>query len=195
VKKYNLIIGLFTLYIFSLCLGLKEVYAKSDLKPESGSLKCRVAGSLDSDRTSFDESDFDEGNKMRIEVRVQNVGSDKASPVDIDFYIDDKCVGRTWIKNLYYNTSKIVSIDWRPRGAGRYKIKVIVDIEDEVDEDNEKNNTLEKEIRIREGGFDKSTKTTGGTDFEGPTHTKREIHRKTIVGGDAPPPDDPYWRE
>jgi subtilase family serine protease len=151
MKKSKCIVGLFIMHIVFFCMGSHAAYAKSDLTVVSTSMKLSVKGLADEDKTSFDMGELYDDRTIKIEVTVRNISSDNASPVNTGFYVDGERIGRVRLRFLPSRTSKAVSVIWAPKRPGKYTIKAVVDYEDKIDEDNETNNTLEKEITITEG--------------------------------------------
>ncbi len=126
-------------------------YAKSDLTIEPRSMKFIVKGFADEDRTLFDMDELYTGRNIELEVTLKNISADNVSLVNTGFYVDDKFIGQVRLRFLPGRASKAVSVIWIPKEPGKYIIKAVIDYENQIDEDDEMNNILEKEITITEG--------------------------------------------
>ncbi|MEW5759498.1 MAG: PKD domain-containing protein, partial [Candidatus Thermoplasmatota archaeon] len=89
-----------------------------------------------------------EGEKVKITAKIENVGDVKSESIIVRFYVDEDKIGEKKIDKIEANSSAKVSIDWSPK-RGEHKIKVRVDPDKKISENNEENNT--KEIKVKVG--------------------------------------------
>ena len=87
---------------------------------------------------------------VNITVEVKNNGVIDASEFNVSLYIDGTLIGTETVSGLVSGGTKEVSFVWTPTSAGNYTLAVQVDPENKVDELNENNNEMSKNVTVVE---------------------------------------------
>ncbi|MEW5759526.1 MAG: right-handed parallel beta-helix repeat-containing protein [Candidatus Thermoplasmatota archaeon] len=94
------------------------------------------------------------GEKVSLNVKVQNIGAFEARNVGLSFYSDGVLIGKKIIEKIDINETIDVKIDWDTTfvSKGRHKIRVVVDEKNETPEIDETNNKLSEFVTIEDIG-------------------------------------------
>lgn len=154
-----------------------------------------------------DQKTFTPGNTINVKVRVQNTGSDDASPFDVDFYLSDD--SNITQKDYFLGSRgpQIVSSGngiwlvesltlptasdpiWKSFKDGSIYFGMIVDGSNVVAETNEKNNTISSERLQRENLTVTINHLTG--DFD-PIFNDSDFYA-LVSFSESPPNDEAFW--
>ncbi|RLE73539.1 MAG: hypothetical protein DRZ80_06260, partial [Thermoprotei archaeon] len=99
---------------------------------------------------SWSPSEVIEGDVVEFRVEVRNVGNSDAGGFHAALKLGDNVVNRVWVDRLDSGESRIVYFEWKAEEAGEYTFKIIVDYDDDVEEQNERNNVKTITIEVGE---------------------------------------------
>ena len=83
-----------------------------------------------------------------INAKLENIGNSDASSFKITLNANNLLVGEQTIEYLASAKSTIIKFNWTPIQIGNYQLEVIVDSENAIDELNEYNNRLFKNVEV-----------------------------------------------
>ena len=86
---------------------------------------------------------------VTIELEVRNTGRVDLENVTVRFYEGDVPSGVMTLERLPGNTNKTVVFTWIPTTAGDFKLKFVVDPDDQIMETNEEDNTKIDKVVVR----------------------------------------------
>ncbi|HEC82195.1 MAG TPA: hypothetical protein ENI42_07235, partial [Thermoplasmatales archaeon] len=91
------------------------------------------------------------GDYVLINVTVKNMGHKVSEKVDVKIVVDGYSDVHYLDEEFPGNTEKKVSFTWKPQHPGLYFVNATVDSLDKINESNEKNNFLEKQVLVIDG--------------------------------------------
>jgi hypothetical protein len=97
-------------------------------------------------------SSFDSGEIVTISAEIRNIGAIEAKEVIVTFYVDGKEIRSQTINILEKGQSRLVPFTWEA-ASGDHDLKIVVDPEDAIVEDNEDNNEGTADVGIQTGGI------------------------------------------
>ena len=83
----------------------------------------------------------------RINATIKNNGTDSGK-FNVSFLVDGALREEKAIEALNENEYRLISFDWTPDTAKNYRLKIIADANNEINESNETNNELEIEVSV-----------------------------------------------
>ncbi len=95
------------------------------------------------------------GTEMRLRATVANVGNFTVDSAILTFYYRNeagfqRAIGETAVGPIAPGESEVGAVEWVPLEEGTFTIVAFVDVDDLVDEEDEDNNRMERELEIRE---------------------------------------------
>ena len=96
----------------------------------------------------FSAPSFTVGQEIKIAAKVKNTGTKKLSPVEVEFWVNDKRIGEDKVGALNPGDKKRFIIYWTPADAGQYNIHAVVDPRRRFNERDEGNNRDDRTITI-----------------------------------------------
>ena len=101
----------------------------------------------------FSDDKPKEGDKIIINITIENLGTDIANNISVKIYVDDKEFVSKKIDELIVLGINNISIEWKAK-RGEHTINVIIDEVGNIDELDERNNLMSKFINVKkDGGF------------------------------------------
>ncbi len=85
---------------------------------------------------------FDTVTKLDIAARVINLGTGDSGDFTVAIYANDDKIYETTM-SLAAGGKKVIEYFWKPPATGNYKLKLVVDSDNDVAETDEKNNIFE----------------------------------------------------
>jgi uncharacterized membrane protein len=95
---------------------------------------------------------IDNGEIVTISVEVSNIGDIEAREVLVTFYVDGKEVKTQTINLLPDGSSRLIPFTWQAMG-GNHDLKIKVDPENAIVEEDESNNEKSEKVNVESGGF------------------------------------------
>jgi len=89
---------------------------------------------------------------VTIELTVKNTGKVDCENVSVRFYDGNVPAGAVTLERLPSDTNKTVVFTWIPTQAKEYKLKFVIDPDDQVMETNEEDNIKQDKVTVRSGG-------------------------------------------
>jgi len=84
----------------------------------------------------------------KVNATVKNVGSGTATESNVTLHVDTTLIGTLPVPSLDAGSSKEVQFTWAPTDSGTYTLEVSADALDEVNETDEANNNMSKNIDV-----------------------------------------------
>jgi subtilase family serine protease len=89
---------------------------------------------------------------VTIELTVKNTGKVDNENVTVRFYDGNVPSGVVTLERLPGDTNKTVVFTWIPTEAGTYKLKFVIDPDDQIMETDEEDNIKQDKVTVRSGG-------------------------------------------
>jgi len=105
---------------------------------------------LSSGDIGFTPSEPVVGKIVTITATIHNIGYTNAKDVLVNFSANSTSIGEDGIEVIPKGQSRSAKIDWIPKDAGKYIIRVVVDPKNTIAESNEGNNEAPKTVAVLE---------------------------------------------
>ncbi len=96
----------------------------------------------------FSDSEPKDGDEIEIKAIIENLGEIKAEKIVVSFFLGEELIGAKEIEKLDAGETALVEISWEAK-EGEHKIWVRVDLDNKIEEKDETNNELSKEISVK----------------------------------------------
>jgi uncharacterized membrane protein len=106
---------------------------------------------LEITKVRYDPQTMKANKPVTIELIVKNTGKVDNENVTVRFYDGNVPSGVVTLERLPGNTNKTVVFTWIPTESGEYKLKFVVDPDDQIMETDEEDNTKDDKVTVRSG--------------------------------------------
>jgi subtilase family serine protease len=103
---------------------------------------------LSSDDVSFSSQNITENEPLTIKAVVHNKGTAVANDIKVSIFENDALIGNDTIGTIPGEDSREIRVDWTPSQEGNRVLKIILDPLNVIEETNEKNNEVTKEVYV-----------------------------------------------
>jgi len=121
-----------------------------DIVLESASISQRIIDlTLYEKEIEFDKDPIVEEQEITISALIHNIGQSDAQDIDVEFYEGDQLIGSYNIDEVSGNDdTREASVQWNPSQEGTVTLTIIVDPNEEIEELNEDNNQVFKQVTV-----------------------------------------------
>jgi len=88
-----------------------------------------------------------------VNVTVENIGSDDASSFKVKLLADGDEIGTETVPSLAEGENIVCSFTWHPLDTGSYSLEAVADFDGEINESDEGNNKLTKDVSVVHNGY------------------------------------------
>ena len=85
---------------------------------------------------------------VTVEAKIVNIGDADAGAFNVSLYVNDALVETKSVESLAAGANTTVEFSWTPEEAKTYVLKVVADVDNAVNESNESNNEMTKEVTV-----------------------------------------------